>query len=272
MPELAKRFTLIVPDLPGIGDSDIPANGMDMKTAAIRIHSLARSLGVTKASVVGHDIGLMVAYAYAAQFPSETTKLVEMDAFLPGSATGETSTTTPTSGTFVFMDGARSCWSKDVSGTTSTTIGTSSRRTAPTPFLAGSQRVCRGLLQTGSDARRLGILRVIPTDCEGLRPASEDSTDHAHSRPGRRALQWGRVGQQIKLVGTNVTVVVLRNTGHWLLDENPRETMEACFDFSEASYSPTPAARAVKNCSARERLNTPRLLERKATSVDGRGE
>ena len=51
MPELAKRFTLIVPDLPGIGDSDIPANGMDMKTAAIRIHSLARSLGVTKASV-----------------------------------------------------------------------------------------------------------------------------------------------------------------------------------------------------------------------------
>ena len=40
-----------------------------MKTAAIRIHKLARSLGVEKAEVVGHDIGLMVAYAYAAQFP-----------------------------------------------------------------------------------------------------------------------------------------------------------------------------------------------------------
>src|ERR1700719_2780195 len=84
MPELARRFTLIVPDLPGIGDSDIPASGLDMKTAAIRIHSLARSLGVTKASVVGHDIGLMVAYAYAAQFPAEVEKLVVMDAFLPG--------------------------------------------------------------------------------------------------------------------------------------------------------------------------------------------
>ncbi|HEY6304453.1 MAG TPA: alpha/beta hydrolase [Terriglobales bacterium] len=57
-----------------------------MKTAAIRIHALAKSLGVQKARVVGHDIGLMVAYAYAAQFPAETEKLVVMDAFLPGVA------------------------------------------------------------------------------------------------------------------------------------------------------------------------------------------
>src|SRR5271169_3445061 len=70
IPLLAKRFTVIAPDLPGIGDSDIPADGLDMKTAAIRVHALAKSLGVEKARVVGHDIGLMVAYAYAAQFPA----------------------------------------------------------------------------------------------------------------------------------------------------------------------------------------------------------
>src|SRR5437016_8876824 len=69
IPLLAEKFTVIAPDLPGIGDSDIPATGLDMKAAAIRIHALARSLGVEKARVVGHDIGLMVAYAYAAQFP-----------------------------------------------------------------------------------------------------------------------------------------------------------------------------------------------------------
>ena len=46
----------------------IPQGGLDMKTAVIRIHSLAKSLGVENARVVGHDIGLMVAYAYAAQF------------------------------------------------------------------------------------------------------------------------------------------------------------------------------------------------------------
>ena len=86
MPLLAERFTVVAPDLPGIGDSSIPENGMDMKTAAIRIHGLAQSLGIQKAEVVGHDIGLMVAYAYAAQFPSEVEKLVVMDAFLPGVA------------------------------------------------------------------------------------------------------------------------------------------------------------------------------------------
>ena len=86
IPVLAERFTVIAPDLPGIGDSAIPNDGLDMKTAAIRMHGLARSLGVQKAEVVGHDIGLMVAYAYAAQFPAEVTKLVVMDAFLPGVA------------------------------------------------------------------------------------------------------------------------------------------------------------------------------------------
>ena len=84
LPVLGEKFTVIAPDLPGIGDSSIPANGINMKDAAISIHSLVRSLGIQKARVVGHDIGLMVAYAYAAQFPSEVEKLVVMDAFLSG--------------------------------------------------------------------------------------------------------------------------------------------------------------------------------------------
>jgi pimeloyl-ACP methyl ester carboxylesterase len=69
IPLLAERFTVVAPDLPGIGDSDIPADKLDMKNAAVRIHALAKSLGIEKARVVGHDIGLMVAYVYAAQFP-----------------------------------------------------------------------------------------------------------------------------------------------------------------------------------------------------------
>jgi pimeloyl-ACP methyl ester carboxylesterase len=57
IPALAERFTVIAPDLPGIGDSSIPADGLDMTTAAIRIHALVRSLGIERAEVVGHDIG-----------------------------------------------------------------------------------------------------------------------------------------------------------------------------------------------------------------------
>src|SRR5229473_5200066 len=84
LPVLAERFKVIAPDLPGIGDSAVPASGLDMRSAAISIHALARKLGVERARVVGHDIGLMVAYAYAALFPAETEKLAVMDAFLPG--------------------------------------------------------------------------------------------------------------------------------------------------------------------------------------------
>ena len=84
IPLLSDKFTVIAPDLPGIGESSIPIDGLDMKTAGSACTILRRSLGVEKAEVVGHDIGLMVAYAYAAQFPSEVTKLVVMDAFLPG--------------------------------------------------------------------------------------------------------------------------------------------------------------------------------------------
>src|SRR5437588_11998622 len=84
IPLLAEKFTVIAPDLPGIGDSSIPADKVDMLSAASRIHALVRSLGIEKPKVVGHDIGLMVAYAYATQFPNETEKLAVMDAFLPG--------------------------------------------------------------------------------------------------------------------------------------------------------------------------------------------
>src|SRR6202023_1112868 len=80
IPRLATNFTVIAPDLPGIGDSDIPKDGLDMAHAASRVPGLVSGVGIQKASLVGHDIGLMVAYAYAAQFPLEVEKLVLMDA------------------------------------------------------------------------------------------------------------------------------------------------------------------------------------------------
>lgn len=68
MPLLAKNHTVIVPDLRGAGGSSKPEGGYDKKNMAVDIHELVKSLGIKSASIVGHDIGLMVAYAYAAQF------------------------------------------------------------------------------------------------------------------------------------------------------------------------------------------------------------
>jgi pimeloyl-ACP methyl ester carboxylesterase len=84
MPLLAKTHTVIVPDLRGAGDSSKPDGGYDKKNMAVDIHELVKSLGIKSVAIVGHDIGLMVAYAYAAQFPAETERVVLMDAFLPG--------------------------------------------------------------------------------------------------------------------------------------------------------------------------------------------
>ena len=70
MPLLAKHHTVIVPDLRGAGGSSKPESGYDKKNMAVDIHELTTSLGFERVSIVGHDIGLMVAYAYAAQFPA----------------------------------------------------------------------------------------------------------------------------------------------------------------------------------------------------------
>jgi pimeloyl-ACP methyl ester carboxylesterase len=84
LPELSRHFTVIAPDLPGLGESGKPDSGYDKKTLAAYIHGLVRQLGYNQVNLAGHDIGLMVAYAYATQFSSEVKRLALMDALLPG--------------------------------------------------------------------------------------------------------------------------------------------------------------------------------------------
>jgi pimeloyl-ACP methyl ester carboxylesterase len=232
IPALAERFTVIAPDLPGIGDSDIPPNGLDMKSAAIRIHDLAKALGVQKAEVVGHDIGLMVAYAYAAQFPTEVTKLVLMNAFLPGVEGWEAIYNSP------------AIWHFRFNGPT------------PEALVHGREQTYFAYFWSDLAADKT---RSIPEDARKAYIA-------AYSRPGRMHAGWAyfvsflqaakdfaqlsqakltmpvlsiggdkslgeALGQQVKLVGTNVTVVVLKNAGHWILEEQFKETSEALEKF-----------------------------------------
>ncbi len=82
--ELAKTHAVVAPDLRGAGQSSTPPDGYAKAAMAQDIHALARKLGYERVRIVGHDIGLMVAYAYAAQYPSEVDRIVLMDAFLPG--------------------------------------------------------------------------------------------------------------------------------------------------------------------------------------------
>jgi pimeloyl-ACP methyl ester carboxylesterase len=232
IPLLAERFTVIAPDLPGIGASEIPADGLDMKTAAIRIHALVRSLGVEKARVVGHDIGLMVAYAYAAQFPTEVEKLVVMDAFLPGVAGWESVYDNP------------GIWHFRFNGPT------------PEALVRGRERVYFEHFWNDFAADRT---RSIPE-------ADRAAYVAAYARPGRMHAGWAYfvafpqaardfaelsktrltmpvlaiggakangelLGQQMKIVASDATMVVLEGTGHWVLEERPKETTDALLKF-----------------------------------------
>ena len=232
IPILAERFTVIAPDLPGIGDSDIPPDGLDMKSAAVRIHQLAKSLGVQKAEVVGHDIGLMVAYAYAAQFPTEVTKLVLMDAFLPGVPGWEPIYNNP------------GIWHFRFNGPT------------PEALVEGRERTYFDYFWNDFAADKN----------HSIPEADRKAYVAAYSRPGRMHAGWAYfvsfqqaakdfaqlsqtklpmplltiggdkslgvpLGEQGKLVASDVTVVVLKDTGHWVLEERPKETTEALQKF-----------------------------------------
>ena len=232
IPLLAKKFTVVAPDLPGIGDSEIPKDGLDMKTAAIRIHALAKSLGVEKARVVGHDIGLMVAYAYAAQFPAETEKLVVMDAFLPGVAGWEDVYNNP------------HIWHFRFNGPTPEALVRGRERTYFDHFwndfaadkahsIPEADRVAYSAAYARPGRMRAGWAYFV-----SFQQAAKDFEELSRTKLTMPVLAIGGekangevLGNQMKLVASDATMVVLKNTGHWVMEENPKETTDALMKF-----------------------------------------
>jgi pimeloyl-ACP methyl ester carboxylesterase len=84
IPALAERYTVIAPDMRGLGDSSKPTTGYDKRTVADDIYKLVRKLGFEKIFLVGHDWGGPVAYAYAAAHPDDVRRLVILDVAIPG--------------------------------------------------------------------------------------------------------------------------------------------------------------------------------------------
>jgi pimeloyl-ACP methyl ester carboxylesterase len=232
IPRLAGKFTVIAPDLPGIGDSAIPNDGLDMKNAAIRIHALAVSLGIPKARVVGHDIGLMVAYAYAAMYPSEVEKLVVMDAFLPGVAGWELVYDNPGTWHFRFhgpypeelVQGRETIYFAYFWNVLAADKNRSLRQADRAAYVAAYSRPGRmragwayfaSWPQTANDFAELAKTKL---DMPVLAIAGEKASA-------------GILFPQMKLVANNVTVIGLKDTGHWLMEERQKETMDALVNF-----------------------------------------
>ena len=84
MPDLAKNYTVIAPDLRGLGDSSKPTTGYDGKTTAEDIYQLVSQLGFDKIFLVAHDVAVQTGYSYAAAHPNNVSKLVLMEFAFPG--------------------------------------------------------------------------------------------------------------------------------------------------------------------------------------------
>jgi pimeloyl-ACP methyl ester carboxylesterase len=232
IPRLAEHFQVVAPDLPGIGGSGIPKDGLDMARAASRMHALVKALGIGEAAVVGHDIGLMVAYAYAAQFPAETEKLVLMDAFLPGVDGWEAIYNNP------------GIWHFRFNGPTPEALVKGRERTYFehfwNDFAADKARsIPEGERRAYTLAyARPGRMRAAWAYFVSFQQAARDFARFARRKLTMPVLTIGgdkangqALKKQAKLVATNAASVVLRDTGHWLMEERPQETMAALIRF-----------------------------------------
>jgi pimeloyl-ACP methyl ester carboxylesterase len=232
MPLLAQHHTVIVPDLRGAGDSGKPESGYDKKNLAVDIHELTSSLGVHHVRIVGHDIGLMVAYAYAAQFPSDTERVVLMDAFLPGIGDWK--------GVWLMRD----MWHFHFYGPTPLALVHGRERiyfehfwndfaADPAHSVSEADRRVYAAAYAQEGGMRAGF--------EYFRNFEKDAADFAQlgatklTMPVLVLTGEKASGQflidQTKLVATDVRAQVIKGSGHWLMDEAPDQVIPALGSF-----------------------------------------
>jgi pimeloyl-ACP methyl ester carboxylesterase len=229
---LARRHTVIVPDLRGAGGSGRPESGYDKKNMAMDIHDLITSLGFERVSIVGHDIGLMVAYAYAAQFQQGTERVVLMDAFLPGIGNWKD----------VWL--MRDLWHFHFYGKVPLALVKGRERTYFEHFWndfaadpkhsvpeADRRIYAKAYAQPGGMRAGFEYFRNFERDAQDFEQFSKTKL----AMPvlvltGEKASGTFLI-EQAKLVASDVKGVVVPGAGHWLMEEAPRMVIPAIVDF-----------------------------------------
>jgi len=231
---LAKDHRVVVPDLRGMGLSSIPEGGYDKKTQAADIRAVLDKLGIDKADIVGHDIGTMVAYAYAARYPEKTTRLVVMDAPVPGVAPWEQVVRWP------------ALWHFDLGGKDMLRLVKGRERIYLDRFwndFAGDPTK----IDEGTRAHyaklyaRPGAMKAAFAQFQAIRKDAEDNAESVKTRLTMPVLAIG--GEKsfgateavvMRNAATQVTELVVPGSGHWLMEEATGTTVKAVQDFLAA--------------------------------------
>jgi pimeloyl-ACP methyl ester carboxylesterase len=234
IPALAERFTVIAPDYRGAGHSSRPVTGYDKRTMATDLRELVRHLGFERAAIVGHDIGLMVAYSYAAQFPEATSKLVAVDAPLPGTKVWDRISVDPRVWHFAFH-GARDVAEMLVFGRERPYLQAFFNARSFVPVSDADLDVYVSAY-SAPGAMRAGfeLYRAFDQDAADNRAALERNgklTVPVLAVGGEISTSGELVEEMMREVAEHVTGVRVPGTAHWVAEENPEAFLAALLDF-----------------------------------------
>lgn len=224
MPALAAAgYRVVAVDYRGAGESEKPLNGYDKANMAADIHALVQQLGQTKIYLVGRDIGVMVAYAYAAQWPNEVAKLVMLDVPLPSTHVWNEAKSKPDPELWHFgLHQQRDIAEMLVSGHEAAYISDFYKKREFVPVADEVIAVyARAYAAPGGLRAGFELYRAFPRDEERFKEFEKNKlTMPVLALAGDKSNGLKEV-EMAKEVATDVRGGVAPDTGHWLPDENP---------------------------------------------------
>ncbi|WP_217496989.1 alpha/beta fold hydrolase [Pseudoduganella umbonata] len=228
---LAAGHTVVVPDLRGMGRSSRPAGGYDKKSQAGDIRTVLASLGIEKSAVVGHDIGTMVAYAYAARYPQQTAKLVVMDAPVPGIPPWDQIVRNPLLWHFSFggPDAERL-----VAGRERIYLDRFWNEFAGNPAKVDEEtrrHYAALYAQPGAMRAAFAQFNTIPQDEKDNQVSMRTKLTMPVLAIGGEKSFGANEAIVMRNAASDVTEVVIRDAGHWLMEEQPGATIDAIAGF-----------------------------------------
>jgi pimeloyl-ACP methyl ester carboxylesterase len=232
--DLARDHTVVVPDLRGMGVSSHPPDGYDKRTQAADIRAVLTALHIDRAAIVGHDIGTMVAYAYAARYPDKTEKLVVMDAPVPGIPPWDDITRNPLLRHFSFggPDAERLVAGREriyLDRFWNEFAGDRSKIDEATRV-----HYAKLYAQPGAMHSAFAQFLSFPKDAEDNKVSMATKLTMPVLAVGGEQSFGATEAVVMRNAGTNVTEVVIPNSGHWLMEEQPAATIKAIRVFLEA--------------------------------------
>ncbi|MGY2197907.1 alpha/beta fold hydrolase [Pseudomonas gingeri] len=232
-------YTPIVPDYRGAGETVVSESGYDKKNMAHDLHELVGSLKMKRIDIIGHDMGLIIAYAYGALYPEDTRRIVLMDGFIPGVPGWDV----PYNGNPAA--GVASKWHFRFFGKTAIKMIQGQEKTYLDMFFDDfvfpgnttvSDEVREALVKDYSRPGRMEAAFKLYS--AWVEHDANDNQDFAKNKLGIPVLTIGgehsrgkTLAEQVKYITKQPNSLVLKNTGHWVLEEQPQATSQAILNF-----------------------------------------